>query len=150
MPQDVVVDAQGAKRKITEESDEVDIALSCNITKAVNRGLETLGKHHSVSFKGTGAAAGKAITISEIIKRRLDESGKIWWQKTNLASLEIVKKAKSNPTGHQDTEDDFEPVQPSLLKQETKHIKPIITIIITLNKPHDLESSYYQTAETES
>jgi hypothetical protein len=76
--------------------------------------------------------AGKAITIAEIVKRRMEERQEKWFQYTALSTEEIVKKQKKPSDGagkEADEEDPFVPL--SEKKSRAKRKVTIISIYIS-------------------
>ncbi|BFZ59863.1 hypothetical protein YB2330_000884 [Saitoella coloradoensis] len=99
----------------------VDRALAALLSDGVSVPSAT-GK--AVTIQGAGSVTTKAITIVEIIKRRLDEAKLKWWQYNELDGVEPPK-----------TEADEIMEQGRLsglsLEKKTEHKKPRLTMTIS-------------------
>jgi len=71
--------------------------------------------------------AGKAITIAEIVKRRMEERQEKWFQYTALSTEDIVKKQKKPLVGTGEEADEEDPFVP--LSEKKSGAKGKVTII---------------------
>lgn len=113
----------------------INITESDSIEKCVRQCLQRLSEHDgSVTISSTGKSSAKAITVAEIIKRRVSEAGDKWYQYTS------VETKSENYKGQEDESDkEFE-----VLRIERRFTKPVITIQIRRQVAPELEHLGFQ------
>lgn len=70
------------------------------VSTARNAEISTDGKPQVVAIEARAPVSGKAVSIAEIVKRRIEEHGSTWFQYTALSSVFVEKKERKRKRGH--------------------------------------------------
>ncbi|TGZ82051.1 hypothetical protein EX30DRAFT_292938, partial [Ascodesmis nigricans] len=125
----------------------LNIISSHKLSAKTTRCLETLYPSNNrdtaraVGIRAKGPVAAKAITLVEIIKRRIAEKGDTWWQYNVLSTSEARPKqavkvatlsGDSNEGEDGGEEADEDPFTPYVEKPKKQPEVPLLTIYISL------------------
>ncbi|KAI5778245.1 hypothetical protein EDC01DRAFT_622948 [Geopyxis carbonaria] len=126
--------------------------ISAKVTRCLHALYPSSASVSVIALRCQSAVASKAITIAEIVKRRMVEHGDCWFQYTKLHSeVTEVKVATTTsttstatavePADEDEDEDDPYIVRPDKVESKKRTI-PIITIYISRVRIRSLASQY--------
>lgn len=101
-----------AKLRPKFEVKPMSVMASTTISRHVDRALEHLGRFSAwdqtvlpgvVLLCARSAASGKLVTISELVRRRIGESGQKWFQYNVLSETVVEEPAEEEPSVVEDT-----------------------------------------------